>query len=232
MLDNEIRNQYLSAMGIDVWVARDHSIPVNTVVNDAEEITLKNNDITVLDWQELQNTVTHCSQCYLHKSRINSVFGSGNKQAELFIIGTIPSNEEDIKNQEFIASEGILLDNMLLTLKLTREDVYTTNLVKCKSQGHREFSTTEMASCIAYVNRQIQLVKPKVLILFGEQIAQYILKTENKIDSLTATIHNYDDTDILVIVINHPEQLLLSGDSKKQAWLALMKIKSVLTPKN
>ena len=235
MSDNLIRNQYLSAMGIDVWVSRESTTPEyleNRETKLNTEIKSITPDIATLDWNALQNEVNQCQLCELCQTRKNSLFGSGNKQAELFIIGSIPNNEEDECGEVFSGLEGKLLENMLSTLKLSRQDVFTTTLVKCKSKNHREFSETEMQKCLPYIERQIELLKPKVLILFGEQTAQFILKTQNKMSALNSSIHNYSDTGILVIVIEHPEQMLTSGADKKQAWQALMKIKTVLTPKN
>jgi DNA polymerase len=236
MPNNLIRNQYLSAMGVDVWVAREtasfEKLSPDINLDNNQKIEPEKRDISSFDWDELHTAVSQCQQCDLHKTRKNSLLGSGNKQAELFIVGSCPSNEEDNNSLEFVGAEGILLDNILLTLKLSRDDVYTTNLVKCKSQNHRDYSDIEMTECLSYIERQIQLVKPKIIILFGEQTAQFILKTNNTLNILKNSIHNYSNTDILVVVIEHPEQLLSSGSDKKQAWVSLLKIKTVLTPKN
>ncbi len=235
MSDNLIRNQYLSAMGIDVWVSRDSTAPEyldNSELKLNTEIKSTTTDVASLDWNALQNEVNQCQLCDLHQTRKNSLFGSGNKQAELFIIASIPSREEDDCAEVFSGLEGVLLDNMLSTLRLSRKDVFTTTLVKCRSKNHREFSEIEMQKCLPYIERQIKLVNPKVLILFGEPTAQFILKTQNKMSVLNSSIHNYSDTDILVIVIEHPEQLLTSSADKKQAWQALLKIKTVLSYQN
>ncbi len=246
--NNAIRNQYLSAMGIDVWLSKDgnnvepishNDVTLNSeVTSDDSAIALKvepnletetvNIQIEILDWPELTNVVNNCQTCEQLKSRKNCVFGSGNQTAELFIIGSMPSAEESNSAQSFIGAEGVLLDNMLLTLNLTRDKVYTTNLMKCASQSHRQFSNTEMGNCIAHLERQIALVNPKAIIIFGEQVAQFFLKTDKDMPTLTAQLHDYLDKDILVAVIEHPEQLLSSGLSKKHAWLNLLQIKTML----
>jgi len=230
MTNNLTRNQYLSIMGINVWVERDNlntqSYTKNSEIKTKAENESILKDIASFDWNELDKTVNECQNCDLFKTRKNSVFGSGNKNAELFIIGSIPNIEEDNKNQVFIGTEGILLDNMLKVLDLSRSDIYTTNILKCKSQNNRLFTNAEMDNCFSYLKRQIDLVKPKVLIIFNEQVAQFILKTNKNMATLITEIYDYNG--ISVIVIEHPEQLLLSGLSKKQAWLSLQKIKTIL----
>ncbi|MFV1983130.1 MAG: uracil-DNA glycosylase [Thiohalomonadales bacterium] len=230
MTNNLTRNQYLSIMGINVWVERDNintrSYTKNSELKTKVKSELMLKDITSLDWNELDKTVNQCQNCNLYKTRKNSVFGSGNKNAKLFIIGSIPNIEEDNKSQIFIGTEGILLDNMLKVLDLSRSDVFTTNILKCKSQKHRQFTNAEMDNCFSYLKRQIDLVKPKVLIIFGEQVAQFILKIDKSMTTLITEMYDYNG--ISVIVIKHPEQLLLSGSSKKQAWLSLQKIRTIL----
>jgi len=230
MTNNLIRNQYLSIMGINVWVERDNIKTQGYTKNSENKTKVKSElifkDIASLDWNELDNAVNQCQNCNLSKIRKNSVFGSGNKNAKLFIIGSIPNIDEDNKTQVFIGIEGILLDNMLKVLDLSRSDVYTTNILKCKSQNHRQFTNADMDNCFSYLKQQIDLVKPKMLIIFGEQVAQFILKTDKSMATLTTEMYDYNG--ILVFVMEHPEQLLLSGSSKKQAWLSLQQIKTIL----
>ncbi len=261
--DNATRNQYLSAMGIDVWVSKDDNniaqAGMNQVNNNqvsiksiSENAVTKNSELTSgdsaialkvepefetetvtiniesLDWPELTKVVNNCQICEQLNSRTNCVFGAGNQTAELFIVGSMPSIGESNIVNAFIGAEGLLLDNMLLALNLTRDKVYTTNLIKCASQSHRQFSNSEMENCISYLERQIALVNPKVMIIFGEQVAQFILKTDKDMATLTTQLHDYLEKDILVAVIEHPEQLLSSAISKKHAWLNLLQIKTML----
>jgi len=251
MSDNLIRDQYLSTMGIEVWVSRDE-VPtehdsleqkiVNNVVTPELEPSLDSNterfdseteiDINTLNWLELEEAVTQCHRCEYYKNRENTIFGSGNKEADLFIIGTVSNDAEDSGMREFVGAEGILLDNMLAAINLSRKDVYTSNLVKCKSPTQRQFSSVEIEKCIPYLFRQIELVKPKMLLLFGEQVAQFILNTNDDMAILTTNMHDYLNDDCLVVVIEHPEKLLASSANKKQAWLNLIKIKSVISANN
>jgi len=254
MSNNLIRNQYLAMMGIDVWLAREDFNSDDILIDESSKNTnIIQTDLVIesntqkaepgihfedqqeeintdsLDWIELENKVTHCQLCQLHQSRKNSIFGRGNQQADLFIIGSIPSQNEDLQAQEFIDTEGQLLDNMLLQLNLTRNNVYITNFLKCASNNNRQFTNSELEQCYPYLARQIELVKPKVLLLFGESIAQYILKTDKSMSELTSQMHDYLDQDILIVVIEHPEKLLISSSSKKQALLNILSIKAVLS---
>lgn len=221
MPDNLIRNHYLSAMGIDVWVSRD-TIEIESVPVDNDTITQQ--------WEQLENSVTQCQQCEVFKSRKYTGFGNGNKNADLFIIGTM-TNDNDDTTEEFSGSEKLLLDNMLSVLNLTRKNIYTSNIIKCKSQQYRQFSNSEMENCLTYLERQIALVKPKILLIFGEQVAQFILKTDKSIAKLSDEVHDYLNATMVAVVIAHPEQLLLSAESKKQAWSGLLKISSILGKK-
>jgi DNA polymerase len=268
MPNNLTRNQYLSAMGIDVWVTRDTNnldeqspdvtnadnsdsdksssneskLDINAIkklvsdnssndiIDKAEiEINADKKDVSHLDWNSLYEFVNQCQDCELLKNRKNCVFGSGNINADLFIVGSSPSLEEDNSGQELIGVEGELLENMLRVLNLTRKDVYSSNLIKCASQNYREFSNLEMQNCQSYIERQINLVNPKVIIIFGEQPAQFILKTDKNLLMLSSQMHDYLDKDILVVVMEHPEQLLKSTEGKRQAMLNLFQIKSVLS---
>ncbi len=235
-MDNDIRNEYLSAMGIDVWLARDTvdnivDLDIQSEIKSEKNIDNTSNDVVInnLDWSQLLTQVAQCQNCELHLNKTNNVFGSGNQQADLFVIGAIPNDAEDNAAKEFVGLEGKLLDNMLSVLDLSRNDIFSANLLKCKSQTHRHFSNSELSACVAYLERQIDLVKPKAVIIFGEQIAQFILKTDKSMTVLTTQMHDYSEKDILVVVMDHPEQLLLSPKNKRQAWLSLLQVKTVLS---
>ncbi|VAW91528.1 hypothetical protein MNBD_GAMMA22-2761 [hydrothermal vent metagenome] len=232
-MDKDIRNHYLSTMGIEVWLARDN-VDSNDISHDIKlekklEKNVDNTAITSFDWNELVTHVSKCERCDLHINRNNSVFGTGNQQADLFVIGAIPNNEEDKAAQEFVGLEGKLLDNMLTVLHLSRKNIYSANLLKCKSQVHREYSNIELTACTAYLEHQIALVNPKVVIILGESLAQFILKTDKSMALLTTQMHDYKNKDILVAVMEHPEQLLLYPEKKRQAWLSLLQVKTVLS---
>jgi len=174
-------------------------------------------DIAALDWNALQQHVAACTACGLCQTRTNTVFGVGDAQAGWMLVGEAPGENEDLQGEPFVGQAGKLLDNMLKSLGLARgRDVFIANVLKCRPPGNRDPQPPEIAECEPYLQRQIALVKPKVIVVLGRIAAQALLRTTTPIGKLRGQVHSYQG--IPVVVTYHPAYLLRSLTEKARAW--------------
>ena len=223
-MNNNTRQQYLDAMGIDVWLPRDEVFGFNTV--DEEQPSYIEGDSPQLGndedlWQKLAAEVKHCQACSLCEQRTNTVFGVGNRNADWLVIGEAPGSEEDRQGEPFVGRAGKLLDQMFLALGLMREQVYIANVVKCRPPNNRDPRPEEMASCADYLRRQIELTKPKIILLVGRVAAQSLLNTTDSVGKMRGVKYTYADTQIPMVVTYHPAYLLRSPLEKRKSWMDL-----------
>ncbi|KXU93465.1 DNA polymerase [Caballeronia megalochromosomata] len=177
-------------------------------------------DVHTLDWDALAERVANCERCRLCERRTNTVFGVGDREADWMLIGEAPGENEDKQGEPFVGQAGKLLDNMLRALSLSREsNVYIANVIKCRPPGNRNPELDEVARCEPYLQRQVELVKPKVIVAMGRFAAQSLLKNEASIASMRARVHEYRG--VPVIVTYHPAYLLRSLQDKSKAWADL-----------
>ena len=188
------------------------NIDVSWLKDDISGISEK----TSLD--DLKLEANNCHQCVLAKTRNKVVFGKGNKNSNILIIGEAPGKEEDLTAEPFVGRAGKLLTEILLSIKLTRDDVYITNTVKCRPPENRNPSSDEIESCATYLDQQINLISPKVIILLGKVAAERILNSSEPMASLRKKIYYYKDTKIPTLVFYHPAYLLRSPSEKKKVW--------------
>jgi uracil-DNA glycosylase family 4 len=176
--------------------------------------------IASLDWDALSARVASCERCRLCEKRTNTVFGVGERNAEWMLIGEAPGENEDRQGEPFVGPAGKLLDNMLRSLTLARDNnVYIANVIKCRPPGNRNPEPDEVARCEPYLQRQVALVKPKLIVALGRFAAQSLLKTDASISSLRGRVHEYEG--VPVIVTYHPAYLLRSLPDKAKAWADL-----------
>ncbi|MCA7885213.1 uracil-DNA glycosylase [Burkholderia contaminans] len=176
--------------------------------------------VAALDWDALAARVADCTLCGLCEKRTNTVFGVGDREADWMLIGEAPGENEDKQGEPFVGQAGKLLDNMLQSLSLKRGDnVYIANVIKCRPPGNRNPEPDEVASCEPYLQRQVALVKPKLIVALGRFAAQTLLKTDASIASLRGRVHAYEG--VPVIVTYHPAYLLRSLQDKSKAWADL-----------
>lgn len=187
--------------------------------------------IEQLSWTELEARVAQCTLCELHKSRTRTVFGSGNLHAEVFLVGEAPGANEDKQGLPFVGQAGKLLNQLLDAIGLQREQVYITNLVKSRPPLNRPPRVEEIASCFPYLQRQIVLVKPKLLIALGRLAAHYLLDTKQSLEKLRQQIHTYGETRIPLIATYHPAFLLRYPLNKAKALEDWRFIQGVLRDK-
>ena len=181
------------------------------------------NDVAQMDWSTLKTAVAGCTKCGLCRGRTNTVFGVGDEQAKWLFIGEGPGRNEDLRGEPFVGQAGKLLDNMLLAMGLKRgANAYIANIVKCRptDDGGRDRPPTpqEAAACMPYLERQIALIQPTVLVALGKTAALSLLglAPETPVSKLRGTVHRYAGRPL--IVTYHPAYLLRNMADKKKAW--------------
>ncbi|HHB92070.1 MAG TPA: uracil-DNA glycosylase [Thioploca sp.] len=218
--------QYLDSMGIQVWIRRQpiESPNLPTEIVQVNEVI---QPVSSLDWDALQKQVIACTSCELHKNRTKTVFGVGNPNADLMLIGEAPGAEEDIQGEPFVGRAGQLLNAMLYAINLTRDDIYIANVVKCRPPENRNPNNNEMASCNNFLHQQISLIKPKLIVAVGRISAQHLLDTNTPIGKLRNQQFNYNN--IPLIATYHPAYLLRKPSEKRKSWQDLQFINNNLT---
>ncbi|MDO8340790.1 MAG: uracil-DNA glycosylase, partial [Candidatus Woesebacteria bacterium] len=170
-----------------------------------------------MTWDELAGTVAACRRCRLCEARKQAVLGVGDRNADWLFVGEGPGAEEDARGEPFVGQAGKLLDNMLAAIGLKRgEDVYIANAVKCRPPENRTPTPEETATCRPYLERQIELIRPKLIVALGRPAAQTLLQTEIKIAAARGRLHDY--AGIPLIVTYHPAYLLRTLQDKAKAW--------------
>ncbi|WP_028219469.1 uracil-DNA glycosylase [Paraburkholderia oxyphila] len=196
------------------------AVPEPSLPHEPVPVRAPRDDVATLDWDALAERVASCTRCRLCEKRTNTVFGVGDRSAEWMLIGEAPGENEDRLGEPFVGQAGKLLDNMLRSLSLARgENVYIANVIKCRPPGNRNPEPDEVARCEPYLQRQVALVKPKIIVALGRFAAQSLLKTEGSIASLRGRVHEYEG--VPVIVSYHPAYLLRSLHDKSKAWADL-----------
>jgi len=210
MMQSELeRRAYLRAMGIDVWVPRNQVDPV------IEDLVAENPGET-LGWDELRASVAACTRCELHKGRTQTVFGVGSPDADWMLIGEAPGAEEDRRGEPFVGRAGKLLDEMLRAIGEARDSVFIANILKCRPPNNRDPKPDEAAACRSYLERQIELVQPRILLAVGRIAAHQLLETDEPVGRLRGKVHRLGETPL--IVTYHPAYLLRSPSQKRKSW--------------
>ncbi len=181
--------------------------------------------VSTLNWQELQDRIVACKLCELCNSRKNTVFGVGNPNADVMLIGEAPGADEDAKGEPFVGVAGKLLDNMLKAIGLDRKKVFIANILKCRPPSNRNPSSEEAASCEPYLMRQIELIQPKLILSVGGVSAKNLLKTDEAVGRLRLQKHQLVGKNIPVLVTYHPAYLLRKPSEKAKAWEDLKKLR-------
>jgi uracil-DNA glycosylase family 4 len=213
----------LGAMDIPLWISR----PAAEV---AADIDVDVSPTSVSDgkaWTVLQAEVTGCVQCQLHTSRTQTVFGVGNRSADWMIIGEAPGADEDRQGEPFVGRAGQLLNEMLRAVGLDRGQVYIANILKCRPPGNRDPEPEEVSACAGFLNRQVELIRPGLILAVGRIAAQNLLQQDLPVGRLRGSVHRFGRMDIPVVVTYHPAYLLRSPSQKRKAWADLCLARSV-----
>jgi DNA polymerase len=184
--------------------------------------------IAAMDWNALNNAVDQCTACKLHASRTRAVFGVGNRQADWMIIGEAPGADEDRLGEPFVGRAGKLLDLMLQALALKRDDIFIANILKSRPPNNRDPAAEEVQACWPYLARQIELVKPKIILAMGRVAAQNLLERTDPVGRLRGRVHRFGPQGIPLIVTYHPAYLLRSPSEKRKSWDDLQLAQSTL----
>lgn len=228
-LPEELRRYYLDAMGIQLWTEKKPAAEQITGSNAANTQSAIVQEAPVVydgSWQALQAEVASCTRCELHQTRTQTVFGVGHQRADVLIVGEAPGQEEDARGEPFVGRAGHLLDAMLRAIELKREQVYITNILKCRPPQNRNPRPEEIAHCEDYLHRQIDLLQPKIIFALGKFAAQTLLSSEDSVSAMRATQHEYRGIPLLVSY--HPAYLLRKPTEKRKSWHDLLRLKAML----
>ena len=189
-------------------------------------------DVAAMDWPALQQAVRQCQACTLCQSRTHTVFGVGHPRAHWMVVGEAPGEQEDLRGEPFVGPAGALLDRMLAALGLGRgpleaadpaqpqadpsRQVYITNTLKCRPPRNRNPEPVEMQRCEPFLQRQIALVQPRLILAMGRFAVQALLRTDEAIGRLRGRVHRYQG--VPLVVTYHPAYLLRNPPDKAKAW--------------
>jgi DNA polymerase len=228
------QQECLQAMGITQWQSKFEEVAPNKVPSvdplvvtdmlksiasteqgvDATEGIL---ELTETTWETLQSDVSACQLCALHQTRQQAILGKGNQQAKLLIIGNAPTNNDDNQNQSFAGDGGVLLTKMLQAINIEPAQVYLTNVVKCHTPNNRYASVDEFNACMGHLQKQIALIKPELLLIFGKTAAQLLLNNHSSLAMLRQQVH-LSINQLKTIVTYSPDVVLQDPSKKRDVW--------------
>jgi DNA polymerase len=211
------RQQYLDAIGIDLWVPRAAAqAAAPAAVPPAAPAAPAAAD-TATRWEALRTEVLSCTRCPLHLTRTQGVLGVGPRRCDWLVIGEAPGAEEDRRGEPFVGAAGQLLDAMLRAIGLDRaSNVYIANVLKSRPPGNRDPKPEEVAACLPYLARQIEMLQPKIMLAVGRIAAQNLLATDAPLGRLRGQVHRFGATPL--VVTYHPAYLLRTPADKRKAW--------------
>ena len=233
---SERQRLMLQEMGLRVWAptvveapatpAPEVAAPAPPVAAMAAAATVPSDDraasIATMRWPALREAVAQCTACGLCQSRRQTVFGVGHANAHWMIVGEAPGEQEDLKGEPFVGAAGHLLDSMLRALKLTRDEapperqVYIANTLKCRPPRNRNPEPEELARCEPFLMRQIELIRPRLILAMGRFAVQALLRSSEPIGKLRGRVHRYQG--VPLVVTYHPAYLLRNLADKSRAW--------------
>lgn len=196
--------RYLHAMGIQPWQLK--------------------NAPTQNDWKSLHTAVLQCTACGLDKTRTQTVFGTGDINAKLMIIGEAPGFHEDQQGEPFVGRAGQLLDAMLESIGFHRTTVYIANILKCRPPNNRDPDPQEVDLCTPFLTKQIALIRPSLLLAVGRIAAHFLLNTQTPLGQLRGKMHTYGQFNTPLIVTYHPAYLLRNPSDKSKAFQDLQRV--------
>jgi uracil-DNA glycosylase family 4 len=201
----------LAELGVDVWLRREPPAtqPSSELLN-------------------LNKEILTCTRCDLHKGRTQAVCGTGDLAADILIVGEAPGAEEDQQGEPFVGKAGQLLTEMLRAMGRERSAVFIANVIKCRPPQNRDPAEQEIASCMPFLQRQIALLNPRLILVVGRIAAQSLLESDAPVGKLRGKVHLYGERKIPLVVTYHPAYLLRSPGQKRHAWTDLLLALDVL----
>ncbi len=228
-MDNH-RDRILRDLGFTPWMPRGHRQGDGSEPSVAAFSATTGSSATMPTWVSLEVAVSACTRCALSKGRTRTVFGVGAREARWMVIGEAPGAEEDKRGEPFVGRAGKLLDSMLQAVGLTRQEVYITNIVKCRPPGNRDPRSEEADACWEYLSAQIQLVDPALLLAVGRVAAQRLLGVESPVGRMRGRAHE-GPQGRPVVVTYHPAYLLRNPPAKIKAWADLQLALATANPR-
>jgi uracil-DNA glycosylase len=239
-MNRALRSQYLAALGLESWTLRrgpaagasalpqsalPQSAPVPAPTGLRPDVRpgepnnpLPPRPVSDLGWAELRAAVAGCTRCPLSATRTQTVFGVGSVEATWLIVGEAPGAEEDRQGEPFVGRAGQLLNAMLRAIGLQREQVFIANVLKCRPPRNRDPAPLEAAQCLPYLEQQIALLKPRIMLAVGRISAQNLLKTDLSLGRLRGQVHHFGVSRVPLVVTYHPAYLLREPAEKRKAW--------------
>ena len=178
----------------------------------------------MMDWNTLQEACTSCKRCRLSETRTNVVFGVGKRDAEVVFIGEGPGQQEDLQGEPFVGRAGQLLDDMLAMIDLTRADVFIANIVKCRPPGNRDPLPDEQSACTSWLEQQLQLLKPKIVVSLGRISAMYMIQSDFKITRDHGQWFLKDGMQMMALF--HPAALLRDPSKRPETFVDLKSLQA------
>ena len=213
------RSQYLREMGLTPWtLITDTRVIANQHVEPASNDLESPGKVPPSGWTLLQQQVGICTRCNLHTTRKTTVFGEGDPKADWLLVGEAPGAEEDRQGLPFVGRAGQLLNRMLFSVDLAREEVFVANVLKCRPPDNRDPFGEEVSTCESFLHQQVTFIQPKIILAMGRFAAQALLRTDQTIGQLRGRVHRYPAYDIPLVVTYHPAYLLRSPQAKAKAW--------------
>ena len=214
------RREYLEAIGIEEWRLRGREVPrPATRATPVREVPAAVAADVDGQWQALRAEVLACRRCALHATRTQAVFGVGPLRCDWLVIGEAPGAEEDRRGEPFVGAAGQLLDAMLRAIGLDRRsNVYIANILKSRPPGNRDPRPEEVAACLPYLERQIALLQPRIILAVGRIAAQNLLATDAPLGRLRGRVHHLGERSTPLVVTYHPAYLLRTPGEKRKAW--------------
>ena len=201
----------LAELGVDVWLRREP--PASQPSRE------------LLD---LNKEILTCTRCELHKARTQAVCGAGDPAADILIVGEAPGADEDQQGEPFVGKAGQLLTEMLRAMGRERNSVFIANVIKCRPPQNRDPVEKEIASCMPFLQRQIALLNPQLILVVGRIAAHSLLESDAPVGKLRGKVHHYGESKIPLVVTYHPAYLLRSPGQKRHAWADLLLALDVL----
>jgi DNA polymerase len=249
VLDENTRRYYLDVMGIQCWQSLDvENQQSDNVMSQAVQVAtdkIQNNmevasgqaKSNVTDWPQLESSVLQCNRCQLHKTRKQAIAGRGNQSAELMFVLLSPDMNDDESGVLCDGEANELFAKMLTAINISIKDVYITSLLKCAVPAHHTISPDELHRCNDYLQQQIQLIQPKLLVVLGETAVRCMLQKDSSLDELRESINVSIKTgastssqyeSVPLFVSYSARELLQQPENKRKAWLDLQQIQKII----
>ena len=196
---------------------------------DSRTLTLDPAAVKKHAWRSARRQVAECTRCELHATRRNAVFGVGSETADLMLVGEAPGADEDAQGEPFVGPAGLLLNRMLAAIGLAREEVFIANILKCRPPGNSNPTPEQAAECRGHLERQLELIEPKVILALGAVAARNLLNVDAPIGALRGKEFPLPERDgIVVLPTYHPAYLLRRPQGKAQAFEDLLALRAIL----